>query len=82
MSRTCRKESRIELNLELRTQVDTSDFFVTQNRFGVPIGYDTTFIHNTGLFADIECFSDIVVSQKDPDASVFQLIDNGLDVAH
>ena len=70
------------LNLELRTKVYVSDSLITQYRLSITIGYQLTFTHNICLFTYIERFSNVVIGQQDSNPATFQLINNGLYVAH
>lgn len=63
-------------------QVNFLDQLVGEDGFGVAFGDQLTVVDDVGGFADIQGFTDVVVSDEYADALGFQVMNDLLDVAY
>ena len=67
------------LHPEVLTQVDIFHLFVGENFLSIPLGNDLTIVDDVGFLADVQCFPDIVISQKYAYVPRFEMLNDFFD---
>ena len=62
-------------------QIHFSHQLVGENRFSIAFSDQLTVVDDVGCFANIECFTDVVVSDQHANAFGFEVVNDLLDVA-
>ena len=68
------------LQAELVAQVHFSHQLVGQNRFSVAFSNQLSVVYDVSRFANIECFTDVVIGDQDANTFGFQVMDDLLEV--